>query len=180
MTLTLPQLRAAMPNAPLQRLAAYLPHLQAALVEFDISTPKRIAAFLAQLAHESAELRYMEEIASGEAYEGRHDLGNTDPGDGKRYKGRGPIQITGKNNYEVAGKALGLDLVGNPALATQASVGFRIAGWFWKTRALNGLADGGTSDDFDHISRRINGGLNGLESRRRYWAITKKALGVEC
>ncbi len=163
--LTMAQLRAIMPHLPEAKAKDYLPPLNAAMREFEINNPARRAAFLAQLAHESGELRYMEEIASGEAYEGRKDLGNTEPGDGKRFKGRGPIQLTGRSNYRRAGKALGLDLENHPTQAAEPKVGFRVAGWFWKTHDLNRLADEG---DFKQITRRINGGYNGMESRIRY------------
>src|SRR5207342_2210749 len=97
----------------------YLPYLNAAMAEAKINTPARKAAFLAQLAHESGELRYMEEIADGSAYEGRRDLGNTHPGDGRRFKGRGPIQLTGRANYERFGELLGVDLVNDPDQAAK-------------------------------------------------------------
>jgi putative chitinase len=172
------ELQAIMPNCPAQRLFAYYPWLTAAMVEFAITTPLRAAAFLAQLAHESGELRYMEEIASGSAYEGRHDLGNTEPGDGVRYKGRGPIQLTGRANYRACGAALGLDLEGDPWLAADPQVAFRIAGWYWSTHACNALADSGSEAAFRAITREINGGLNGLASRERYYALAKEALGA--
>ena len=123
---------------------------------------------------ESKLAHYFEEIASGAAYEGRRDLGNTQPGDGVRYKGRGPIQLTGRNNYRAAGQALGLPLEQNPTLASRPDVGFRIAGWFWKTRGLNALADQGA---FTTISERINGGHNGLADRYAYWARARGVLG---
>jgi putative chitinase len=100
-----------MPNLGQAKASQYLPHLNRALGEGQINTCKRKSAFLAQIAHESAQLRYFEEIASGAAYEGRRDLGNTQPGDGRRFKGRGPIQLTGRANYQRAGQALGLNLV---------------------------------------------------------------------
>src|SRR5690606_21975816 len=132
--------------------------LKEAMGEAQINTPARIQMFLAQLAHESGELRYFEEIASGEAYEGRKDLGNIHPGDGKRYKGRGPIQLTGRTNYRAAGKALGFDLENDPDLAKDPSIAFRIATWFWTTRGLNAIADTG---NFELVTLKINGGLNG-------------------
>ena len=164
-----------MPRCPLLRAAAYMPHLNAACEEFEINTPKRLAAFCAQLAHESGELRYFEEIASGEAYEGRKDLGNTQRGDGKRFKGRGPIQLTGRSNYERAGRALDLDLIAAPERAADADVGFRVAGWFWKSKDLNFQADLGR---FDQITKRINGGLNGQTQRDAYHRLAKKVLNV--
>ncbi len=172
---SLGQLKSIMPNLSDAKARQYLPYLNSAMNEFGITTKPRQAAFLAQLAHESGELRYFEEIASGAAYEGRSDLGNTQPGDGVRFKGRGPIQLTGRSNYRAAGNALGLNLEGNPTRAADLDVGFRTAGWFWKSRNLSSYADAG---DFDTITRRINGGTNGSASRRMYWARAKAALGI--
>lgn len=169
------QLRAIMPTLSSAKAQQYLPFLNAAMAEAQINTPQRQAAFLAQLAHESGQLRYFEEIASGAAYEGRKDLGNTQPGDGRRYKGRGPIQLTGRSNYRAAGKALGLDLEGNPPMAAQPDVGFRTAGWYWSSRDLNRFADSG---DFRELTRRINGGYNGMADRERYHAAARAALGI--
>jgi putative chitinase len=163
---TVDQLRRVMPNLSVEKAQQYLPHLNRAMAEANITTPQRKAAFLAQLAHESGELRHFEEIASGSAYEGRRDLGNTQPGDGVRYKGRGPIQLTGRANYRAAGKALGIDLEGNPARAKDPDVAFRIAGWYWSSRNLNTYADAG---NFREVTRRINGGYNGLASREAYY-----------
>jgi putative chitinase len=159
------QLRQIMPGLSEAKAQQYLPHLNRAMQEAGITTKPRQAAFLAQLAHESGGLRYMEEIASGAAYEGRRDLGNTQPGDGTRFKGRGPIQLTGRANYEAAGRALGLDLVNNPQQAASPEVGFRVAAWFWQSRGLNTHADQG---NFREITRRINGGYNGLADREAY------------
>lgn len=167
------ELRQIMPNLKADRRALMLPFIQAAMQEFEITSYLREAAFLAQLAHESAELRFMEEIASGAAYEGRRDLGNTQPGDGKRYKGRGPIQLTGRANYQKYGALLGLDLVGNPTQAATPEVGFRIAGLFWKSNGLNQLAD---EQNFKAITKRINGGFNGLADRQMYYDRAKRVL----
>jgi putative chitinase len=174
--LTLTALRGVMPHLPKEKAEDYLDALNKALAEYDINTPKRRAAFLAQLAHESGELRYMEEIASGEAYEGRKELGNTEPGDGKRYKGRGPIQLTGRFNYRCAGKALGLNLEGNPEQAAKPEVGFRVAGWFWKTQGLNELADRG---EFREITHRVNGGYHGQANRVKYYQRALEVLDVK-
>lgn len=147
---------------------AEAPRAARAMVERGITTQHEAAAFLAQVLHESVYLRYFEEIASGEAYEGRRDLGNTQPGDGKRFKGRGPIQLTGRANYRAAGRALGLPLESNPALAARHDVGWRIAAWYWQARGLDAYANG-TQSGFDQITRRINGGFNGKASRDTIW-----------
>jgi predicted chitinase len=173
--LTLSQLQAVMPSLTTARAAEMLPHLARAMAEARISTPRRKAAFLAQLAHESGQLRYFEELASGDAYEGRANLGNTQPGDGRRYKGRGPIQLTGRANYRDAGRELGLPLEEKPELVATPAVGFRTAAWFWRTRELNELADAG---NFLAITKRINGGTNGLADREKYHERARAALGV--
>ena len=169
------QLTAIMPNLSDADANRYLPYLNAAMAEGNINTPLRQAAFLAQLATESGQLRYFEEIASGADYEGRGDLGNTQPGDGMRFKGRGPIQLTGRSNYGAASAALGVDLVNNPTLAATPAMGFRIAQWFWNSRGLNGYADAG---NFDAITLRVNGGYNGKASRDAYYAEAKQVLGA--
>jgi predicted chitinase len=150
---------------------AEAPGAEEAMREFAITTQARGAAFLAQVLHESGRLRCFEELASGAAYEGRADLGNTHPGDGRRYKGRGPIRLTGRSNYRVAGKALELPLEQQPLLAAHHDVGWRIAGWYWRARGLNGHAD---RDDFRRITRLINGGQNGAADRVALWAICKR------
>jgi len=123
----------------------------------------RFAHFIAQLAHESGNFRYMEEIASGAAYEGRKDLGNVMAGDGVRFKGRGPIQLTGRANYQKYGRALGIDFEAHPELVVIPSIGFLVACKFWVNNGLNELAD---RDDVLTITRRINGGTNGLDDRK--------------
>lgn len=174
--LTDDELRQIMPNCPAAKRADYLPFIQQAMQEFDITSYLRETAFLAQLAHESGELRYMEEIASGAAYEGREDLGNTQPGDGKRYKGRGPIQLTGRANYTKYGQLLGLDLVNNPTIAATKEVGFRIAGEYWKLNGLNELAD---QQEFKAITKIINGGYNGLDDRTKYYNRAKQVMNSD-
>lgn len=182
MSLSLTQLAAIMPHLDATQAERYLPLLNEALAEFEIDeTPHRLAAFLAQLAHESGELRWWEEFADGTGYDLTRNpnlarkLGNTQVGDGPRYKGRGPIQLTGRANYRAASAALGLPLELHPDKAKEPEVGFRTAGWFWKSRNLSALADAG---NFDGITRLINGGNNGAEHRRRYWERAKRVLGV--
>jgi predicted chitinase len=183
--ITADELRAIMPALPKQKLTL-LPFLQAAMVEFSIEPPARAAAFLAELAHESGQFRFMEEIWGPTAAQKRYEppstlaiaLGNTEPGDGRRFKGRGPIQITGRANYQRFGDLLGIDLVANPAGAAAPDVGFRIAGLYWSRNGLNELADQATSEAFREITRRINGGLNGLADRERFYASARTVLGV--
>lgn len=147
--------------------------LRPTLDGFAIDTPLRIAHFLAQTCEESAGFRTTVEFASGDEYEWRKDLGNTEPGDGRRYKGRGFIQLTGRANYVQYGKLLGLDLVGNPDLAADPTTSLSIACKYWEVHDLNALAD---QDDVVTITRRINGGLNGLSERRARLVLAKAAL----
>lgn len=155
------------------RIHLFLDYLNDAMAEYDIDTRMRQAAFLAQIAHESGELRYTREIASGAAYEGRTDLGNTQPGDGVLFKGRGLIQITGRANYIECGKALGLDLESEPELLSRPDLACRSAAWWWRARGLNAIADKG---DFIRITRIINGGTNGLLDRQVYYEKALKVL----
>jgi putative chitinase len=172
-----------MPNLSSEKRARYMPFLQQAMEEFEINTPMRIAAFLAQLAHESAEFRFMEEIWGPTEAQRRYepitkkskDLGNTEPGDGQRFKGRGPIQITGRSNYKKYGDGLGVDLVSDPKRAASPEIGFRTAGLYWMRNGLNELAD---KEWIKTITKRINGGFNGLEERTRYYIRAKNVLGV--
>jgi putative chitinase len=160
--ITLDELHRIYPLAG-KRCETFLEPLNAAMVEWDISPfQPREMAFLAQIGHESGQLLYVRELASGAAYECRADLGNTEPGDGIRYKGRGLIQITGRANYRDCGEALGLDLIAQPELLELPVNACRSAGWFWKTKGLNELADKG---NFILITKRINGGTNGWSDR---------------
>jgi predicted chitinase len=155
---------------------AEAPRAERAMVERGITTQHEAAAFIAQVLHESVRLAYFEEIASGAAYEGRVDLGNTQPGDGRRFKGRGPIQLTGRANYRWAGGRLGLPLEQHPELAAGHEVGWRIAALYWQSHGLDAFADG-TQAGFDTITRRINGGLNGKASRDSLWREVRR---VDC
>lgn len=167
-------LRQIMPAAGV-RADTYAPILTEHMPEYFIDSPKRIAAFLAQVAHECAQLVYTAEIASGAAYEGRADLGNIHPGDGVKYKGRGLVQITGRANYTALTSALGIDLVNNPEQLEQPKYAVISACWFWKTHNLNQYAD---TDKFGALTKAINGGYNGLDDRIQFWLRARKALGV--
>lgn len=175
MSITTQQLSAIMPYAGGTKVSLFIGPLNATMVEYGINTPARQAAFLAQIGHESGQLRYVKELATGEAYEGRKDLGNTSPGDGVKYKGRGLIQITGRANYQKLALALGVDCVNNPAVLEEPMNSCRSAGWFWSLKGLNALADAG---DFLTITKRINGGTNGLADRQALYARAKQVLGA--
>jgi putative chitinase len=148
--------------------------IAAKLDNYEINTYLRVAHFLSQTCHESDGFCTTEEYASGAAYEGRADLGNTVPGDGHRFKGRGLFQLTGRANYRSFGAALGLDLITNPAAAAVPDNSLVIACEYWKRKDLNRPAD---KDDILTITKRINGGLNGIESRRTYLTKAKVVLG---
>lgn len=173
--ITLEQLQKIMPYAG-QRAGVFLRPLNDAMSAFSIDTQRRQAAFLAQIAHESGSLRYVRELADGTAYEGRVDLGNTEPGDGPRFKGRGLIQITGRANYRACSQALYNDgklLLLHPARLEETVPACRSAGWFWDSRGLNELADTGK---FKAITRVINGGVNGYQERVAYYDRAQAAL----
>lgn len=135
------QLNQIYPNSTKANRDKYLPYLNQYWEQFEVNTADRQAAFLAQVGHESAELFYVEEIASGKAYEGRKDLGNTNKGDGVRYKGRGLIQVTGRANYVAISKDLGVDFVTNPDLLKEPKYAVLSAFWYWNKHDLNKLAD---------------------------------------
>jgi len=140
-----------------------------------LTTPLRLAHFLAQTAEESAEFRALREYGDGREYEHRRDLGNVKIGDGPRFKGRGLIQITGRGNYAAASKFFAVDFIAHPELFEVFPYAALSAAFFWGTHELNALAD---ADDVHGITRRINGGLNGIEARIRYLRSAKAALGV--
>jgi len=184
--LTSEQLHAIMPQLAAAKGATLFPFLTAAIAEFAIDAPARTAAFLAQLAHESGQFRFMEEIWGPTPAQRRYEpvstlastLGNTEAGDGFRFKGRGPIQITGRANYKRFGDLLGLDLVGEPPRAALPEVAFRVAALFWSKKGLNELADRVTPEAFREITRRINGGFNGLADREKFYETAKRMLDV--
>ena len=130
--------------------------------KFGIDTALRQQHFLAQCAHESDHFQTTREYASGRAYEGRKDLGNTQKGDGERYRGRGLIQLTGRFNYEAASKALGEPYVEKPELVEVFPAAAIVSGWFWAKNDINKHAD---RDDVRAVTKVVNGGYNGLQSR---------------
>ncbi|HVT59483.1 MAG TPA: glycoside hydrolase family 19 protein [Thermoanaerobaculia bacterium] len=203
--LTVDTLVQVMPLLPQDRAAVFLPHLVATLQEFDISTSLRVAAFLAQIAHESAQLKHLEEILNYSAngllntwpkrftpetanayarqperianlvYGGRGGNGDEASGDGWRYRGRGLIQLTFRDNYRRAGEALGLPIEDQPDTVATPEIGSRSAGLYWKDNGLNTPADAG---EFEKITRRINGGLAGQPERLAFYEKAKQVLGI--
>jgi putative chitinase len=161
-------LRAIMVHSNFDTINRYHKHLVTTMEKRSINTPLRRAHFLAQLGHESSSFRYTEEIASGSAYEGRKDLGNTETGDGEKFKGRGLIQLTGRTNYTAYGESIGQDLTANgnwTKVSTDPALAVDAAGWFWETNKLNDIAD---TDDVKKVTKKINGGYNGLADRESY------------
>jgi putative chitinase len=172
----------------------FLPYIIDTCAKYFINSLIRQLCFLAQTGHESGGLFYTEELASGQDYEGRRDLGNVNPGDGVRYKGRGLIQVTGRGNYDWISKNLDVDFVGSPEMLggknvnsctpDQLKYAALSAGWYWNNHALNAVADsidieqpideGTNLDQFKLITRRINGGYNGLNDR-----ISRYKAGVQ-
>lgn len=167
------------------RAEVWLEHVQRACATFAIDTAERLAAFLAQIGHESGRLRYVREIwgptPAQARYEGRADLGNTEPGDGKRFLGRGLIQTTGRANYRATRDGLAQflphvpDFEANPVMLERPDMAAMSAAWYWHSRGLNALADAG---DFIAITRKINGGTNGLEDRQALYSDAREALRV--
>ena len=176
MPITVQQLLLILPNAG-QVAGVFVPVLNTAMNRYQIVGAKRVAAFTAQIGHESGQLKYVKEIwgptVAQSRYEGRADLGNTEPGDGSKYRGRGLIQITGRANYKACGDALGLDLINQPELLEKPQHACMSAAWFWATKGLSTLADEGK---FETITRRINGGLNGMTDRQMLYARALKVL----
>lgn len=161
----------------------WLKPLTDAMQQYEIITFNRMAAFLAQLAHESGEFRWTREVwgptDAQRRYEMRADLGNDQPGDGHKYLGRGLIQLTGKDNYRKLSDVFSIDFLDAPDLLEMPQYAALSAGWFWAKHGCNLLADSGSDTDFAKITRAINGGLNGLISRQSYWRRAKKALTQE-
>ena len=200
MPITAQQLLQMLPNAG-QVAGFFVPVLNTAMNRYQIVGTKRVAAFIAQIGHESGQLtRLMENLnysadALRKTWPSRFDvelatvaarkpeqianiaygnrMGNIAPGDGWKYRGRGLLQITGKNNYRACGEALGLDLIAQPELLEKPQHACMSAAWFWSTNGLNTLADAGK---FDAITQRINGGQNGASDRQALYARALKVL----
>jgi putative chitinase len=206
--ITRAQLLAVMPNSAAV-VDRFLKPLSEAMNAYAINTPARRAAFLAQLAHESAELRrtqenlnyswdrlrkvfprYFRSDAEAQAYDRQPERianrvyanrmlnGDETSGDGWRFRGRGPIQVTGRENYRKSGQALGINLESDPDRLLDPVTGCLAAAWYWHSRGLNSLADADAEEAFREITRRINGGFIGLQERIHFWERARQALGL--
>lgn len=175
-SLTLAEFQACLPSLPVGRAVQLFDPFLDACHEAGITSKAQLATFIAQLGHESVDFRYFTEFADGTAYEGREDLGNSEAGDGPRFRGRGAIMLTGRANYRAAGDALGVDLELNPELAATDVLAFRVAAWFWRRQDLNDLAD---QRQFVAMTRVINGGVNGLADRQTRLALACRVLGID-
>lgn len=167
-------------NARLDRAQRFAEPITAAMQEFGITTAAQQAAFLANVGHESGGLHWLTELwgptIAQQRYEGRRDLGNVQPGDGFKFRGRGLLQTTGRANYAALSGHLGVDYLSDPDRLSQPLDAARSAGYFWQSHNLGPVADAG---DFLKVVRTINGGYNGLSERQMLWASAKAALGVE-
>lgn len=185
MRLTEQQLLQILPNAR-AKAGVFVSAINQAMAQFQVNTPRRVAAFLAQIGHESGHLQFVRELGGG-AYLAKYDtgplaerLGNSPEadGDGQFYRGRGLIQITGRHNYLMCSIGLFGDdrLLREPELLEQPEWAAKSAAWFWFSKGLNVLADG---DRFLDITRRINGGTNGIAERRQLWGKAREVLGCK-
>jgi putative chitinase len=178
--ITIEQLKAIMPGGS-TRAARFIDPLNKAMVKFDIDTVPRMASFLAQIAHESGQLLYVQELASGDAYENRKDLGNTHPGDGRMFRGRGLIQITGRGDNQACADFFKMNLLDFLAWVIQDEGAAMASGWWWYKHNANLVAD--TGDELA-VSRLVNCGSahskctpNGLDKRLAFKAVALRVLG---
>lgn len=171
--ITREMIKAIAPNSKEEIIGPLVGYLNKYMPKYEVNNYLRVCHFLAQAAHEAASFRTLQEYASGAAYEGRKDLGNVNKGDGVRYKGRGIFQLTGRTNYRSIGAKIGMDLENNPELAESPEVSVLTALEYWKSRNLNPLAD---ADNVEAITRKINGGLNGFDDRKKYLAKCKQVI----
>jgi putative chitinase len=181
-SITSSQLKKIMPYASEKNIHLYLPFLNETMAVFNINTTLRVCHFLAQIAVESGELNYVLEIASGQAYDSgklAEILGNKFPGDGPKYKGRGLIQLTGRANYQLfqnwllLHEAYAPNIMKHPETLEQPKLACTVAGWYWDVRNINHFAD---LDNVVLVTKKVNGGRNGLDRRTAYLNRAKLAL----
>lgn len=179
--ITAEQLQAIGKGMTLDRAKQFVPHINAICPKYGIDTPIELASFLAQVLHESGSFKWMKEIwgptAAQSRYEGRADLGNTVKGDGKKFMGRGPIQITGRANYTRMSKDMFGDnrLLENPDILTTPEYGIQSACIYWVWKKIDAVDD---DKDVTAETKKVNGGTNGIEERKEYFERACKVLGL--
>lgn len=163
---------------PMLRAQTWAGPITDAIDRFGVSS---VAMFLAQIGHESGSFQFVRELwgptPAQVRYQGRADLGNLQPGDGFKYRGRGLIQITGRANYRECGENLGLDLISRPELLEVPANAAASAAWFWSSRRIDNIAEPNNDAAFLAVTRKINGGVNGLADRCERWALAKRFVG---
>lgn len=187
MLITSDQLKQIVPLIKASAVACYMPYLTSILPSYSIDTPARIGGFIAQVAEESMNFSYVLERDNGDQYEMSAALGNTIPGEGRLYKGRGLIQITGKTNYYNCSLHIFKDdrLLKHPDLLTVPEYAVTSACWYWMDRGLNAVCD--QPEDYVHpgnhhyskfqwMTVKINGGLNGIAVRLANYQRAKQVL----
>jgi putative chitinase len=167
---------ATTPELKHDKAQLYIHHLNAAMIEADINTCIRRAAFIAQMGHESGGFNAFISMLYDSDY--NKELGNNEPGDGAKFRGRGPLQMKGRKNYREASDALGVDFLKNPELVETRQWGFRVAAFLWKKNNLNAFADTGREEDYDRITYALNYGYHGKPDRDFRFRIAQRAL--EC
>jgi len=193
MKLTTQQLNNIAPFAKDQLIDVVVKHFNDLNDIYGVNTPIRIAHFFAQVIHESGSFKHTQEIADGSAYEGRADLGNIYPGDGKKFKGHGYIQVTGRSNHAACSKHIfgnELELLNNPGLLSTPRYAMQSALWFWTSRDLNNYADKPETwrkeiifrkkkkivNNFEYITYRVNGGFNHFIERQTHFNLAVSEL----
>lgn len=183
--ITVEQIRHICPFAP-KNVDVFVPYLNQYMKKYGITSKEAIAAFIAQLAQESGQFKHVREIASGKAYEGRVDLGNTEKGDGVRFKGRGLIQTTGRANYKTTSLNLFGDvrLLNTPELLEVPEYAVMSACYYWFSKGLTSIAESNKTylwrnqrtTAFEWITIKINGGLTHISERKQFWERAKQII----
>lgn len=174
--------RQAFPNLTNKDAATFADAFRQWFPVYGITNPRRVSAFIAQVGHESGSLRHLVEIWGPTPQQRKYEppnrlaniLGNAQPGDGRRFRGRGLIQITGRHNYSQISRAFSINFLDNPDLLAEPNMAVRSACWWWSSRNLNDIADLDTVDAFRRITRIINGGFNGWDDRLKRWEAARK------
>lgn len=170
--ITMQQATAIFGRSPLEK--QFL-DLNVCLNRFEINTNVRLRHFLAQIAHESGGLRWLQELATGDDYEWRKDLGNVKPGDGRKYKGAGVIQLTGRANYQAFADYMNDQKIMQGSEFVAAEYPFTSAGFWWRNNGMNALADSGAN--VEAVTLKVNGGRNGLSDRIAYYQKSTQVIG---